>query len=89
MAEQQHTSLRSPCAMPSFGWSGVKLAAIGFWSSGNEFSGVMNQASPSGSRTDRSSIGGCQENATCPNASATQVLPVKFGAVFRGAGLNR
>ena len=24
-----HTSLRSPCAMPSNGWSGVKLATIG------------------------------------------------------------
>ena len=31
-AEQPHTSLRSPCAMPSVGWSGVKLAAIGLWS---------------------------------------------------------
>ena len=29
IAKQPHTSLRSPCAMPSFGWSGVKLAAIG------------------------------------------------------------
>jgi hypothetical protein len=64
MAEQLHTSLRSPCAMPSIGWSGVKLAAIGLWSSGNLFSGVMNHASPS----DESGFGGCQENATCPNA---------------------
>jgi hypothetical protein len=46
MAEQPHTSLRSLCAMPSVGWSGVKLAAIG--SSGNTFSGVMNHSSPSG-----------------------------------------
>jgi hypothetical protein len=30
--------------MPSDGWSGVKLAAIGFWSSGNVFSGVMNHS---------------------------------------------
>ena len=32
MVEQPHTSLRSPCAMPSFVWSGVKLAVIGLWS---------------------------------------------------------
>ena len=51
MAEQPHRSLRSPCAMPNVGWSGVKLAATG----------VMNHGSPSG-------IGGCQENATFPNA---------------------
>ncbi|KAK6292537.1 hypothetical protein J4Q44_G00371210 [Coregonus suidteri] len=57
MAEQPHTSLRSPCAMPSVGWSGVKLATIGFWSSGNTFSGVMNHASPSGSLTDESGFG--------------------------------
>ena len=37
MAKQPHTSPRSPCAMPSVGWSGVKLAAIAF-------SGVMNHA---------------------------------------------
>ena len=41
MAEQQHTSLRSPYAMPSTGWSGGKLATIGLWSSGNAFSGVL------------------------------------------------
>ena len=45
MAEQPHTSLRSPCAMPSVGWSGAKLTSIGFWSRGNVFSGVMNHAS--------------------------------------------
>ena len=56
LAEQPHTSLRSPCAMPSVGWSGVKLTAIGLWSSGNAFSGVMNHASPSGSRTDESGV---------------------------------
>jgi hypothetical protein len=44
MVEQPHTSLRSPCATPSVGWSGVKLAAIG-----NVFSGVVNHASLSGS----------------------------------------
>jgi hypothetical protein len=37
----------TPCAMPSVGWSGVKL---GLWSSGNSFSGVMNHASPSDRR---------------------------------------
>jgi hypothetical protein len=47
MAEQLHTSLRSPCSMPSIGWRDVKLAAIGLWSSGNAFSGVMNHALPS------------------------------------------
>ena len=29
MADPLHTSLRSPCAMTRFGWSGVKLVAIG------------------------------------------------------------
>ena len=67
MAEQPHTSLRSPCSMPSAGWSGVKPAAIGLWSSGNAFSGVMNHASPSGSLTDESGFGGCQKNTACPN----------------------
>ena len=42
MAEQPHTSLRSPCAMPSVSWSAVKLTAIGLWSSGNGLSRVMN-----------------------------------------------
>jgi hypothetical protein len=32
MAEQPHTSLRLLCAMPSISWSGVKLGAIGLWS---------------------------------------------------------
>ena len=45
-----------------------KLTAIEIWSSGNVFSGVMNHASPSGSPTDESGFGGCQENATCLNA---------------------
>ena len=59
--------------MPSADWSGVKLAVIRLWSSGNAFSGVMNHASPSGSPTDKSGFGGCQENATC-------IVPtVKFG----------
>jgi hypothetical protein len=40
MAEQPHTSVRSPCAMPTVGWSGVKLGAIG-----NTFFGVMNHVS--------------------------------------------
>uniref|UniRef100_A0A8C7J8A9 DNA polymerase alpha subunit B n=1 Tax=Oncorhynchus kisutch TaxID=8019 RepID=A0A8C7J8A9_ONCKI len=36
MAEQLRTSLRSLCVMPSFSWSGVKLATIGLeqWSGG-------------------------------------------------------
>ena len=40
--EQPHRSLRSPCAMPRVGWSGVYFAAIKLWSSGSSFSGVMN-----------------------------------------------
>ena len=52
MAVQPHTGRRSPCATPSVGWSGVNLVAIGFWSSGNAFSGVMNHASASGRLTD-------------------------------------
>ena len=36
----------------SVSWSGVKLTAIGLWSSENMFSGVMSHASPSGSPTD-------------------------------------
>jgi hypothetical protein len=43
--------------MPSVGWSGVKLAVIGLWSSGNTFSGVMNHASPSGSPMGKSGFG--------------------------------
>ena len=31
MAKQPHKSLRSPCTMPSVGWSGIKFAAIGLW----------------------------------------------------------
>jgi hypothetical protein len=68
MAEQPHTSLRSPYLMLSVGWSGVKLTSIELWSSGNKFLGVMKHASPSGSPTDKSGLGGCQENATCPIA---------------------
>ena len=41
MAEQPHTNLRSPGAVPSVGWSGGKLPGIGLWSSGNVLSGVM------------------------------------------------
>ena len=67
MAEHAYTSLRSPFVMPNVGWSGVKPVAIGFWSSGNLFSEVMNHASPSGSPTDKSGFGVGQENATCPN----------------------
>ena len=62
MAEQLHTSLRSPCAMSSVGWSGVMLTSIGLWSRGISFSGMMNQDSPSGSQTDKTEFGGCQEN---------------------------
>ena len=40
--------------MPRVDLSGVKLVAIGLWSSGNTFSVVMNHASPSDSLTDQS-----------------------------------
>jgi hypothetical protein len=52
IAEQLYISLRSPCTM---------LAIIESWSSGNLLSGEMNLM-------DESGFGGCQENATCPNA---------------------
>ena len=58
-AEQPQTSLSSPCAMPSLGWSGVKLAAIELWSNGKAFYGVMNHASLFGSPTDESWFGRC------------------------------
>ena len=35
--------------MPSVSGSGVRLATVGLWSSGNAFSGVMNHTLPSGS----------------------------------------
>jgi hypothetical protein len=57
MAEQPHTNIRSPCAMPRVGRSGVKLADIGLRSCGNTFSGVMNHSSPSGSLMDESGFG--------------------------------
>jgi hypothetical protein len=63
VAEQLPKSLTSPCAMPSVSWSYVKLAAIELRSS-NAFSVVMNHASPSGSLTDKSGFGECQEKAT-------------------------
>ena len=69
MAEQPHTSLRPPWAMPSIDWSVVKIVAIGLWSSGNVFSGVMDHVSPSGSLTDESGFG------TLPAPMST----VKFG----------
>jgi hypothetical protein len=64
MAKQRYTSLRTSCAMPSVGWSCVKLAAIGLWSSGSAFSGVMNHASPFGNPKDKYVFDGLQENAT-------------------------
>jgi hypothetical protein len=44
--------------MPNIGWSGVKLATIGLWSSGNTFSGVMNHTLQSVSPTAKSGFGG-------------------------------
>lgn len=45
MAEQPHASLTSPSTMPSIGWSVIKHAATGLWSSGNVLCGVMNHIS--------------------------------------------
>jgi hypothetical protein len=81
MVKQLHTSLRSPCTIASIGWSGVKLAATGLWSSRNAFSGVMNHTSPSGSPMDESVYDGCQENATRMHSATKQhsALNNKFG----------
>jgi hypothetical protein len=73
MTEQPQTTLRSPCAMPSVGWSGVKLANIGLLST---FSGVMNHTTPSCSPTNKSGFGRCQENTSLPKF---RVPTVKFG----------
>ena len=72
MAEQPITSLRSPCAMPSVGWSWCK--ACHQWPLEQWKSVLWSEyhASPSGSPTDESGFGGCQENATCPNAWPAQ-----------------
>ena len=66
MAEHPHTSLRSPCAMPSVSWSGVKLAAIGLWRSGNAYSGVINHASPSVSPTNDSGLADARRTLPTP-----------------------
>ena len=58
------TMCNVPSHVPSVSWSGVKLAAIVLWSSGNAFLGVMSHASQSGSLTDEFGFGGCQEKAT-------------------------
>ena len=39
MFKQLETRMRSLCAMPGVGWSGVKHATTGLWSRGNESSG--------------------------------------------------
>ncbi len=49
MAEQLHASLTSPSAIPNVGWSGVKHAATGLWSSGNICCWETNHASLFGS----------------------------------------
>jgi hypothetical protein len=56
--------------MPSVSWSGVKLTAIGLWSSENVFSGVMNHASPSGCPTDKSGFGGARRRLSARIHSA-------------------
>jgi hypothetical protein len=76
MAEQPHISIRSPCAMPSAGWSGVKLTAIGLWSSGNAFYGLMKMG--------ESGFGGCKKNATVPARmhSANCILTLQHTLTF-------
>ena len=68
-SQAPHRSLRSPCSIPSVGWSGVKLAGIGLWSSGNTISGVMNHTSPSGNPLDKSRFGGTRRMLPSPTHS--------------------
>lgn len=58
----------------SLGWSGVKHAATGLYSSGDVLSGVINHASPFGNPMDESEFGSCKENGT-----DYIVASVKFG----------
>jgi hypothetical protein len=60
---------------------GGKLSAIGFWSSGNSFSGGMTPTSPSGSPTDESGFGGCQDASNvgvCPRLLVNVKKPIKL-----------
>jgi hypothetical protein len=61
--------------MPSVGWSGVKLAAIGLWSRGNGFSIVINHASPSGNTMTNLGLADARRMLTAP----MHVPTVKFG----------
>lgn len=54
--------------MQSVGWSGVKHAATGLWSSANMFYGATNHASLFGSQMGGSGFGRCWENMTCVTA---------------------
>jgi hypothetical protein len=57
--------------MPSVGWSGVKLAAIGLWSSRNVFPGVTKTSFTIWRlylARKKSGFCGRKENATCTNA---------------------
>ena len=55
--------------------------------SGNTFSGVMNQASPSGT-TDDSGSGECQENATCPKCILPTAKFVRGGIIVQAGSLS-
>ena len=63
------------------GLSCVKLSTIGIWSSGNAFSGVMNDASPSGSPMDKSGFGRCLADArrTLPAPIHSANCKVRWG----------
>jgi hypothetical protein len=56
--------------MPSVSWSGVRLAAVGIWSSGNAFSRVINHLA-----VRRTNLGLADTRRTLPAPMPT----VKFG----------
>jgi hypothetical protein len=84
---RSRTSLRSPYTMPSVGWSGVKLVAIGLWSSGNVLwcDGSRFTIWQSNRQIW---FGSCQENDTCPSANCKVLWRRNNGLrlFFHGSG---